>query len=202
MAPDVSTRCPSRKCDSSTPVTASPTDSGRTFPFRDRGVRIPTPAEAFEEIGEDLPVVMEIKSQRAGDQLPGWLATHHVAARTLVGSFSRRAMKPAASHASWRCAAEEELRAYVLLGKVGLGSLAVPDADAVMVPERHRGIRVVTPRFVRRAHQDGLGVFVWTVNRPNAMRRLWDWGVDGLISNEPGRALRILRERIAAGVEG
>ena len=70
-----------------------------------------------------------------------------------------------------------------------------------MVPERYRGFRVVTRRFVRRAHRDGLGVFVWTVNRPDAMRRLWRWGVDGLISDNPGRALRILWERMAGGAE-
>ena len=176
-------------------------NGGGAFPFRARGVRIPTLTEAFAEIG-DVPVVMEIKSQRAGERLPGWLSEHDVAARTLVGSFSRSALEPAASYASWRCASEEELRSYVLLGKVGLAGASVPDAHAVMVPERRRGIRIVTPRFVRRAHRDGLGVFVWTVNRPDAMRRLWDWGVDGLISNEPGRALRILRERIVAGAEG
>ena len=177
-------------------------NGGGAFPFRDRGVRIPTLTEAYAEIGDDVAVVMDIKSQRAGDRLPGWLSEHDVASRTLVGSFSRSALDPAAPHAAWRCASKRELRPYVLLGKVGLAGASVPDADAVMVPERFRGIRIVSPGFVRRAHRDGLGVFVWTVNRPDAMRRLWDWGVDGLISNEPGRALRILRERIAAGVEG
>ncbi len=176
-------------------------NGGSGFPFRGRNVRIPTLTEAFAEIGDDIPVVLEIKSHRAGERIPGWLSAHDVAARTLVGSFSRGALELAAPFASWRCASEGELRSYVLLGKVGLGRAVVPDADAVMVPERYRGIRIVTPRFVRRAHRDGLGVFVWTVNRPDAMRRLWDWGVDGLISNEPGRALRILRERIASGVE-
>lgn len=177
-------------------------NGGAAFPFRAHGVRIPTLTEAFAEIGDDVAVVMDIKSQRAGDRLPGWLSEHDVASRTLVGSFSRSALDPAAPHAAWRCASKRELRPYVLLGKVGLAGASVPDADAVMVPERFRGIRIVSPGFVRRAHRDGLGVFVWTVNRPDAMRRLWDWGVDGLISNEPGRALRILRERIAAGVEG
>lgn len=177
-------------------------NGGGAFPFRARGVRIPTLTEAYAEIGDDVAVVMDIKSQRAGDRLPGWLSEHDVASRTLVGSFSRSALDPAAPQAAWRCASKRELRPYVLLGKVGLAGASVPDADAVMVPERFRGIRIVSPGFVRRAHRDGLGVFVWTVNRPDAMRRLWDWGVDGLISNEPGRALRILRERIAAGVEG
>ena len=175
-------------------------DGGRTFPYRDREVGIPTLEEAFAEIGH-LPAVLEVKSQRAGEALPDWLAKHDVAHRTLFGSFSRRALDPVLPYATARCASEDELRAYVLLGKIGLAGAAAPDASAVMVPERYRGLRIVTPRFVRRAHADGLGVFVWTVNRPDAMRRLWDWGVDGLISDDPGRALRILRERIVSGVE-
>lgn len=173
-------------------------DRGRTFPFRGGGVRIPTLDEAFAGIG-DLPAVVEIKSARAGDVLPAWLEGRDVAHRMLLGSFSRRALRPSADRVGRSSASEEELRPYVLLGKIGLAGAAVPAAEAVMVPERYRGFRIVTRRFVRRAHRDGLGVFVWTVNRPDAMRRLWDWGVDGLISDNPARAHRILWERIAGG---
>ena len=63
-----------------------------------------------------------------------------------------------------------------------------------MVPEKRSGIRVVSPAFVKRAHSDGLGVFVWTVNHPDDMRRLFEWGVDGLVSDAPGRVRRILDE--------
>ncbi len=71
-----------------------------------------------------------------------------------------------------------------------------------MLPERHSGIRVITPRFIRRAHADGIGVFVWTVNRADDMRRLLDWGVDGLVSDAPGRVRRILDERQVQGAAG
>jgi glycerophosphoryl diester phosphodiesterase len=176
-------------------------DAGRTFPYRGQGIRIPSLEEAFAETG-DLPAVVEIKSQRAADALRGWLAERGIARSILVGSFSRRATQAVGEQVKWRCASEDDLRPYVLMGKIGLSRLRVPQADAVMVPERFRGVRIVTPRFVRRAHDDGLGVFVWTVNRPDAMRRLWEWGVDGLISDVPGRALRVLQERMAGGLEG
>lgn len=175
-------------------------DAGRTFPYRGQGVRIPTLEEAFAEI-DGLPVIIEIKSQPAAIALRDWIAHNDTDLVMLIGSFSRLAIQTVGELAKRRCASEEDLRAYVLLGKLGLGAWRVPEADAVMVPERFRGIRVVTPRFIRRAHADGLGVFVWTVNRPDAMRRLWNWGVDGLISDEPGRALRILQERRAGGLE-
>ena len=42
---------------------------------------------------------------------------------------------------------------------------------------------------VRRLHRRGLQVFVWTVNRRKEMERLMAWGVDGLITNYPDRAI-------------
>lgn len=170
-------------------------DRGATFPFRGQGVRIPTLEEVLETIG-DLPVVAEIKSAGAGRAMGEWLRKHPARERILVGGFRREEVDPAGRHARWRCAYQDELRSYVLLGKVGLGRFVVPGGvDAAMVPERRGAIRIVTRAFVRRAHADGLGVFVWTVNRPADIRRLFDWGVDGLVSDAPGRVRRVLDER-------
>ncbi len=43
------------------------------------------------------------------------------------------------------------------------------------------------------AHRLGLRVVPWTVNRPEDMRRLIGWGVDGLITDRPDIALEALR---------
>lgn len=173
------------------------TDRGRSHPFRDEGVRIPTLAEALDALGQ-LPAIVELKSARAGRRLAAWLEDHPEAAeRMLVGSFEPEAAGPPSRLARWRGAWQDELIPYVLLGKVGLGALATPDADALVVPERKNLVRIVTGRFVRRAHRDGLGVHVWTVNRPDRMRALLDQGVDGLLSDAPARVRRILDERTA-----
>lgn len=173
-------------------------DRGRTHPFRGEEVRIPTLDEAMEVL-DGLPAVVEAKSPAAARLLGEWLPQHPARDRLLVGGFALEGGAPASRRARWRCASRGELRPYVLLGKIGLGRWLVPDADAVMVPERHRLVKVVTHRFVRRARRDGLGVHVWTVNRPDVMRPLLDMGVDGLITDLPGRARRILEERQAAG---
>lgn len=177
-------------------------DRGRSHPFRGQGVRIPTLEEVLETV-PDLAVELEVKSRRAGEVLGRWLrsAPETQRERILVGGFERNEVEPARRHARWGCAYQTELLPYVLLGKVGLGRFFVPETDAAMVPERYRGIRVVSRGFVRRCHRDGLGVFVWTVNEPDDIRRLLDWGVDGILSDAPGRVRRILDERIAHGVE-
>jgi glycerophosphoryl diester phosphodiesterase len=48
---------------------------------------------------------------------------------------------------------------------------------------------------VRTAHTLGLQVVPWTVNAVADMRRLIDWGVDGLITDYPDRLRDVMRER-------
>jgi glycerophosphoryl diester phosphodiesterase len=69
------------------------------------------------------------------------------------------------------------------------------------VPEIAGRVRVVSPRFVRYAHRAGLKVHVWTVDEEADMRRLLDWGVDGLISNRPGLAVAV-RDAWLSGRQG
>lgn len=45
--------------------------------------------------------------------------------------------------------------------------------------------RVCTARLVREVQNSGRRVYVWTVDRPDQMRRLIGMGVDGIISNRP-----------------
>lgn len=59
------------------------------------------------------------------------------------------------------------------------------------VPELAQGHRIVSPRFLRQAHERDLRVQVWTVDDEADMTRLLAWGVDGLITNRPDVALRI-----------
>ena len=48
---------------------------------------------------------------------------------------------------------------------------------------------------IRGAQALGLQVIPWTVNEVPDMRRLMDWGVDGIISDYPDRLRELLRER-------
>ena len=175
-------------------------DRGGSFPFRGVGVRIPTLDEAVEA-AIDLPMILEVKSERAGRALADWLRRRRTAAgdtgRFVVGGFERRMVEPAAGAADHQCATRRDLVPFVVATKLGLPARLRPEVDAVMVPIRKGPVRLVTRRFVRRSHGLGLGVFVWTVNRPDVMRRLFDLGVDGLISDVPARVRRILDEREA-----
>jgi glycerophosphoryl diester phosphodiesterase len=79
---------------------------------------------------------------------------------------------------------------------VALGAVAVAPAYA----EPHGataadpGFRLVTDRkFVDRAHAAGLAVVPWTVNAERDLALVIEAGVDGLITDYPDRAARLLR---------
>jgi len=53
----------------------------------------------------------------------------------------------------------------------------------------------VTPQMIADAHQLGLAVIPWTVNKPADMERLMDQGVDGIITDYPTRLRTLMDER-------
>jgi len=58
------------------------------------------------------------------------------------------------------------------------------------VPLRIGPVPVFDADVLARAHDAGLGIVVWTVDRAETMRRLLDLGVDGIITDRPD----VLRE--------
>lgn len=72
---------------------------------------------------------------------------------------------------------------------------ALRGIDALQVPERERGIRIVTPRLIEAARRAGVETHVWTVNEPDDMNRLLDLGVDGLVTDHADVALAVLKAR-------
>jgi glycerophosphoryl diester phosphodiesterase len=62
---------------------------------------------------------------------------------------------------------------------------ATQGAKVLQVPFSWRGIPLVTPRVVDRAHRSNLALHVWTLNdRPNIEKAL-DLGVDGVMTDSP-----------------
>jgi glycerophosphoryl diester phosphodiesterase len=80
-------------------------------------------------------------------------------------------------------------RAGVLVAKA-IGDLTSLGADFLAVESR-----VATRAFVRQAHRAGQDVYVWTVNDPAWMLRAMSNGVDGLITDKPDLARRVVQRR-------
>ena len=64
------------------------------------------------------------------------------------------------------------------------------EGGPIWAPDHHD----LDAELVAEAHQLGLLVIPWTVNRPEDMRRLIGWQVDGLITDRPDVARPVLRD--------
>ena len=78
-----------------------------------------------------------------------------------------------------------ELIFFKVLSRLGLGRFIRPRYRALQGPETYRGLRVMTPGFIRAAHERGLRVDVWTIDSEADMRRLLGHGVDGIMTDRP-----------------
>lgn len=86
-----------------------------------------------------------------------------------------------------------ELNPHIPLGFIFddvAGLRAYPNLPVRYLMPRHD---LLSRDLVAAFHRDGHKVLTWTVNRPSEMRRLAEWGVDGLISDDP----KLLRQTMA-----
>jgi glycerophosphoryl diester phosphodiesterase len=173
-------------------------DGGRTYPYRGRGVRIPTLAEVYEEF-PDTCVNADIKEAQseAEEAVLGVIQEATAEGRTLVASTDhavlRRFRKVSGGLISTG-ASRREIAAFYVLSRLHLEALVTPAYDALQVPVEHRGIKLVTPRFLGAAHSRGVRVDVWTINDAAEMRRLLDLGVDVIMTDRPEVLESLLRE--------
>ena len=77
-----------------------------------------------------------------------------------------------------------------LLMSVSAGDLNKIEADFLAV-----NAGFVHRSFVRRVHDAGKEIYVWTVNDALAMSNMIGRGVDGLLTDKPALARRVLEER-------
>ena len=113
--------------------------------------------------------------------------------RVCLGSFSTAvlaAARAAAPQIATSASREEALRA-LQRSWIGLSPGRAVPYRALQVPETAGRLTVVSRRFLRAVHRAGCAVQVWTLNEEADMRRLFDWGVDGIITDRPDLAVRV-----------
>ncbi len=158
------------------------------------GARIPTLDEALEACGPTMLVNIELKTRGYGggpigplvDRVAAIVDRTGSAARVLVSSFHPRAVW------AWMRRAPT-IPAGLLFEAAAPLPLRAAWAGHLLHPRAlHPEAALCTPRALRRWHALGYLVNVWTVDEPNALRALAQMGVDGIITNDPARARRII----------
>jgi glycerophosphoryl diester phosphodiesterase len=173
-------------------------DGGRTFPFRDAGITIPTLREVCEGF-EDTPIVIEIKQTQPPleEELAQVLHLAGANDHALVFSLHQEPVRRyrAAATASLTGFGPDEVADFLGRMKSGDWESYHPLGLAFAVPIHWYGTRIVSRAFVDAAHRVGCEVYVWTINDPQEMHTLLDLGVDGLITDYPDRMSAVLAER-------
>jgi len=177
-------------------------DNGQTYPYRGKGVRIPTLEEVFDAL-PDARFNIEIKSNDPPivDTLAGLIERKGVQDQVVVGSFSHETVQAfrRRMHGVPTFGSESEIRSFWIYQMLRVPRIWRPVADTLQVPLTYkvsgRRVAVLTSRFVRSAHSLGVRVDAWTINDPDEMARLLDMNVDGIITDYPDRLLDLLQAR-------
>jgi glycerophosphoryl diester phosphodiesterase len=169
-------------------------DNGRTFPFRGKGITIPTIEEVLEALPE-TPLIVEVKAGAAQPPLFAAIARAGAAARIIAAGMYERDRTQFRAWSGVVSASAEEVTRFFRFHALRLARFWQVAADVVQVPEYHESRRIVSQRLVRELHAQGIPVHVWTVNAESDMDRLLDWGVDGLVTDRPDVLGRVLNRR-------
>ncbi|HEY2775202.1 MAG TPA: glycerophosphodiester phosphodiesterase [Candidatus Binatia bacterium] len=168
------------------------------FPFRGRGVRIPTLDEVLDAF-PGVPLNIEVKHDdgRTVEAFFDVLDRHGARERVLAAAFDddiiRRVRRVAPRALTSLSAAEVAMFFGVCLSGTRDGYL-VPGM-ALQVPPTHEDLELVCPVFLDMAHDLGMEVHVWTINDESEMERLLDLGVDGLMTDFPARARAVFERK-------
>lgn len=166
-------------------------DAGSHFDIAFKGEHIPTLDEVFKAVGQLTITNVELTNYNAlFDELPYKVAElvkrHKLTRRVIFSSFNPVAL----------------LRIRRLLPEVPVGLLCEPGQKGfwarswfgrlLAYQSLHPEHSDVTPVMLKSVHRRGGRVFTYTVNREEDMHRLFSLGVDGIFTDDPVLAQRVL----------
>ena len=173
-------------------------DYGRTFPFRGQKLTVPTLSEVLKAFPE-MRVNIEIKKSQEQwiHDLCRQIQQSGMTANVMVASFDSDTLVEFREHCPEVATSVGTGEAIYFFGlqKLHLESIYTPKAQALQVPEKLDNMKVVTRRFLEAAHSRNMRVHVWTVNDAAAMQRLLNLGVDGIMTDDPEKLLRLIGRR-------
>ncbi len=161
-------------------------DVGSWFSPEFVGEQVPTLREVLEEARDKALVLIELKHYGHARKLE----------QRVVDIVEAADMVSQVSIMSLEFESIEKVRALRpdwtigLVSATAIGHLSEFDADFLAV-----NLGMADASFLRAAHQTGKQVFVWTVNDPVSVSRVVSLGVDGVITDEPEMARRVLDDR-------
>jgi glycerophosphoryl diester phosphodiesterase len=176
-------------------------DGGRTFPFRGKGINVPTLREVLEEFpGARLNIDIKQAQPSLVKSFCGLLGERGAKERVTVASFHSSTLAEFRRECPGVKTSASMDEVFALASDLQAGrDIAAGSARTrlVQVPESAFGRGWLTAELVGAAHRGGLELHVWTINDEEAMRRLIALGVDGIMTDYPDKLIALLKEASA-----
>jgi glycerophosphoryl diester phosphodiesterase len=161
------------------------------FPFRGQGIGVPTLESLLRTHQTRTIIELKTGEPALSRAVIDVIRLTGAAERVCVGSYHPAALQVMRAEAPEiaTSGSEPEARWTLYRSWLRCPSLGRKPYIAFQVPERAGRLRVISPAFIRQVHADGATVQVWVIDSPQDVKRLLDWGVDGIISDRPDLAL-------------
>ncbi|WP_420385894.1 glycerophosphodiester phosphodiesterase [Roseivirga sp.] len=150
--------------------------------FKDE--KVPTLREALLLAKGKIKVCLEIKVTGAEEQVVALLNELNMKDEVIIFSFLYPALAKIRQ-------LDSDLDILYLMGSADESTIdyaKVINAQAIGVG----GGTKLSPEYIRKAHDEGLEVWRWTVDDEKTMKELINLGIDGIISNYPNRVVKLL----------
>ena len=170
-------------------------DEGQTFPFRGKGITIPTLSEVFDAF-PNARLNIEIKHTDSGVVQPvgDLIRQHNMVSRVMVACFDSNTLQQFRTQypeIATSAGLAEGLTFY-LLSRLHLGAAYRPNAEALQLPKEMGPLNGLHPAFLSAARAHNIKIHVWTINDTTTMRSLINLYVDGIMTIYPDRLLKLL----------
>jgi glycerophosphoryl diester phosphodiesterase len=182
-------------------------DRGKTAPyddtaFRGQQHRVPSVEAAFAAL-PDARFNLEIKTA-ANDtvaRVVELVAKYERADRTLLVAADEtimQALRATLRERSVETATSASIPEVAAVVNSAIAGAPPPaEVQALQIPTHFGDQPLVTRELIEHAHRYDIAIHVWTINEPDAMNELLDLGVDGLVTDFPGVAARVVADRSA-----
>lgn len=166
-------------------------DAGAWFNDKFSGEKIPLLEEVFELVGRDKLINIELTNYATprdglAIKVCELIKRHNNQKQIIFSSFFSANLKIAAN----------------ILPEIPRGLLAMPGLVGIWARSfefmfgdyqaMHPHISSVNKQQVQRVHRVNRRVHVWTANTPEEINQLKEWGVDGIFTDDPQTAVRVL----------
>ncbi len=154
-----------------------------------QGEKIPLLEEVLDLAKGRISVNMDLKVFDYEEQILRLVEDRGMIETVIVSSFYQMMLEAMRELSA-------EIRTAILVEHDASDS--VRDAIRIEASAINPEFNILTDEIIRDAHRAGLSVFPWTVNNEESMTSLLKRGVDGLITDDPAKAVQIIKTSLNA----